>query len=155
MATAAGSRPAGAAAMPRRGVLSLFGLGTAGLLTVQALVGFMVFFWPRKRSTFGSVVSMGQVDNYKVGSITYKIDGRFYLVRLAQGFIALWQKCPHLGYASGRSGTSFRVRVRHKESEPPILVHGSRTKSSLPYNCYACIQLMVSKISVSSNDQSG
>ena len=56
-----------------------------------------MFFWPRKRGAFGSVISMGKVDDYAVGSVTYKIDGKFYLVRLAQGFIALFQTCPHLG----------------------------------------------------------
>ncbi|MAG35967.1 MAG: cytochrome B6 [Dehalococcoidia bacterium] len=97
MASAAATQRAGAVAAPRRGVLALFGLGTVGLLTLQSLVAFVVFFWPRKRGTFGSVVSMGNVDNYEVDSVTYKIDGKFYLVRLAEGFIALWQKCPHLG----------------------------------------------------------
>lgn len=96
MATVAATGRSGAE-VPRRGVLALFGLGTLGLLTLQALVAFVVFFWPRKRGTFGSVVSMGEVDDYEVGSVTYKIDGKFYLVRLVEGFIALFQKCPHLG----------------------------------------------------------
>ena len=97
MATAAAAQRSGAATVPRRGVLAIFGLGTVSLLTLQALVAFVVFFWPRKRGAFGSVIPMGNVDDYAVGSVTYKIDGRFYLVRLAQGFIALFQKCPHLG----------------------------------------------------------
>ena len=49
MATAAAAQRPGAATVPRRGVLAIFGLGTVGLLTLQALVAFVVFFWPRKR----------------------------------------------------------------------------------------------------------
>lgn len=97
MATAAAARGGGGATVPRRGILAIFGLGTMSLLTLQALVAFVVFFWPRKRGAFGSVISMGDADDYAVGSVTYKIDGKFYLVRLAQGFIALFQTCPHLG----------------------------------------------------------
>ena len=32
-----------------------------------------------------------------MGDVKYFVDGKFYLVRLEEGFIALYQKCVHLG----------------------------------------------------------
>lgn len=81
----------------RRGVLAASGWMLMALMGLQAAVAFVVYFWPRKTGAFGSVVSAGKVADYKVGDIKYFVEGKFYLVRLEEGFIALYQKCPHLG----------------------------------------------------------
>lgn len=81
----------------RRGMLAFTGWLTMGLLGVQAVVAFMFFFWPRKTGAFGTVISAGKVSDYKVGDVKYFVDGKFYLVRHQEGFLALYQKCPHLG----------------------------------------------------------
>jgi cytochrome b6-f complex iron-sulfur subunit len=91
----------------RRGFLAFLGWGTMALIGLQAAVAFIVFFWPRKTGTFGSQVSVGAADQFKEGEVRYFVDGKFYLVRLgpndelvgdaAGGFLALYQKCVHLG----------------------------------------------------------
>ena len=70
-------------------ILALLGEAAAGLL------GFM---WPRLKSgTFGSKFTLGRVDEYPVGSVTAFPTGRFSLVRTETGFLALYQRCTHLG----------------------------------------------------------
>lgn len=91
----------------RRNMLAFVGWGTMAVVGLQAAVAFIVFFWPRKLGTFGSKVSAGTADQYKPGDVKYFVDGKFYLVRLAPtddlagdaagGFLALYQKCVHLG----------------------------------------------------------
>ena len=81
----------------RRGLIAFFGWGTIALVSLQAVVAFLFYFWPRKTSTFGSVVSAGSPNDFKVGDVKYFVQGKFYLSRLQEGFIALYQKCPHVG----------------------------------------------------------
>ena len=81
----------------RRGMLAWAGWGTMALLALQGVVAFVMFFWPRKTGTFGTRVSVGNPADYKVGDVKYFVDGKFYLSRLEEGFIALYQKCVHLG----------------------------------------------------------
>ena len=81
----------------RRGLLAFFGWGTIALVSLQAVVAFLFYFWPRKTSTFGGLVSAGNAADYKVGDVKYFVEGKFYLSRLEEGFMALYQKCPHVG----------------------------------------------------------
>ena len=91
----------------RRGFLAFLGWGTMAIVGLQAAVAFIVYFWPRKLGTFGGKLSVGAPDQYKPGDVKYFVDGKFYLVRVgpddvlagsaAGGFLALYQKCPHLG----------------------------------------------------------
>ncbi len=81
----------------RRGILAAAGWGTLATLALQAAVAFVVYFWPRKLGAFGSRVSVGAPTDYQVGDVKYFVDGKFYLVRLEEGFMALYQKCVHLG----------------------------------------------------------
>lgn len=107
MATAEVAVPAGAEVETRRGFLQYAGWGTIGLIIVQALLAFVFFFWPRKIGSFGGKITAGGVDDFKPGDVKYFVDGKFYLVRLGPndvgadrgegGFLALYQKCPHLG----------------------------------------------------------
>lgn len=71
----------------------------AGLLLflVEAAGAFADFFRPRKIGAFGTEMSVGTVDQFPVGSVTRITAGRFYLSHVPEGFLALYQKCPHLG----------------------------------------------------------
>jgi len=46
-------------------------------------------------SNRGKVVA-GRIDEFEVGAVTFNQQGRFYLVRTAEGFLALNQVCTHL-----------------------------------------------------------
>lgn len=71
-------------------VVALFG---------QAGVALLNFFKPRiKPGAFGGVVVAGQVDEFEPGTISHVRGGRCYISRLEDGgFLALWQRCTHLG----------------------------------------------------------
>jgi cytochrome b6-f complex iron-sulfur subunit len=97
MAAAATAARGGAPTETRRGLLAFAGWGTIALLALQGAMAFIVFFWPRKLGTFGAPVSAGAPSEYQVGDVKYFVDGKFYLSRLEEGFIALYQKCVHLG----------------------------------------------------------
>lgn len=81
----------------RRAFLRKAMYGTIGLFTAQAAVGGLVMFWPARVTGFGARIQAGHVDDYQVGDIKMIREGRFYLSRVPEGFIALWWKCPHLG----------------------------------------------------------
>ena len=59
------------------------------------------FFAPRPvEGQFGGVFTLGLAADFPPGSVTPFTEGRFYLVRLADGgFLALYRKCTHLGCA--------------------------------------------------------
>lgn len=97
MAATRAAAQAPAAGETRRAFLAWAGWGTMALVGLQATIAFLVFFWPRKLGTFGSKLSTGTPADYKVGDIKYFVDGKFYLSRLEEGFLALYQRCPHLG----------------------------------------------------------
>ena len=63
--------------------------------------GWLSLFYMQPRLTegkFGSIVTVGPVDDYPPGSVTHISDGRFYLSRLKDGgFLAIYQRCTHLG----------------------------------------------------------
>ncbi|MBI2941325.1 MAG: ubiquinol-cytochrome c reductase iron-sulfur subunit [Chloroflexi bacterium] len=83
--------------VPRRLFLRLALVGTVGLFLVESAAAFLSFFWPRRTGTFGGKLTVGNVTDFQVPSITRVVDGKFYLAALPEGFLALWQKCPHLG----------------------------------------------------------
>jgi len=79
------------------------------LKTVWAALGGLValefgglslaYLQPRlAEGEFGSLITVGPVDDFPPGSVTHISNGRFYLARLADGgFLALYQRCTHLG----------------------------------------------------------
>jgi cytochrome b6-f complex iron-sulfur subunit len=92
----------GTRTLPRRNILRAglrLGIGSY----VAAIAGAAVdYLWERKPATFGGAVSVGSASAYPPGSKTRIQEGRFWLVNLSAeqggpGFLALWQKCPHLG----------------------------------------------------------
>jgi cytochrome b6-f complex iron-sulfur subunit len=62
-----------------------------GVITVQAIRALP------KAAAFGSKFEAGNVSDFEVGSVTYFLDGRFYVSRLPGGLLALYRKCTHLG----------------------------------------------------------
>ena len=78
-------------------------LGIAWLTATLALLGESLaavgrFIQPVSDGGFGGWVKAGTLDEFPPGSITQIKAGRFFLSRLDDGsFIALWQRCTHLG----------------------------------------------------------
>jgi cytochrome b6-f complex iron-sulfur subunit len=77
-------------------------LGSVGL--------FLDYFYPRHVKGFGGPVAAGKVADYKQGADPiHNLDGQFWIAYLdpketrpggtggADGLLALWHKCPHLG----------------------------------------------------------
>ena len=62
-----------------------------GVITVQAIRALP------KPAAFGSKFEAGNVSDFEVGSVTYFLDGRFYISRLPGGLLAVYRKCTHLG----------------------------------------------------------
>jgi cytochrome b6-f complex iron-sulfur subunit len=53
---------------------------------------------PNASGAFGGVVDAGPVTDYaEEGTVSYFLDGRFYVTQFKGGLRALYQKCPHLG----------------------------------------------------------
>lgn len=76
--------------------------GAAGALVLLEAGGLALrFLSPRTvEGQFGSVFTLGPVEDYPPGSVTPVNEGRFYLVRLEDGgMLALYRKCTHLGCA--------------------------------------------------------
>jgi cytochrome b6-f complex iron-sulfur subunit len=92
---------------PRRGVTRrsvLRGGVMLGIASVLATMSGVIvdFLWQRNVSGFGAVVMPGVASDFPPGSKTKVTEGKFWLVNLTAeqggpGFLALWQKCPHLG----------------------------------------------------------
>jgi cytochrome b6-f complex iron-sulfur subunit len=87
----------GDAGTTRRRLLAWSGWGTIALVGLQAAVAGLAYFWPRRVAPVGIRVTAGAPEDYRVGDVRYFAEGKFYLVRLDEGFLALSQKCPHLG----------------------------------------------------------
>jgi cytochrome b6-f complex iron-sulfur subunit len=62
-----------------------------GVVTIQAMRPLS------KPAAFGSTFDVGAVGDFEVGSVTYFLDGRFYISALPGGLLALYRKCTHLG----------------------------------------------------------
>ncbi len=67
-------------------------------LVGQAIATLVRYIQPISTSGFGGLVRAGKVDEFTPGSISQIKAGRFFLYRLNDGsFLALYQKCTHLG----------------------------------------------------------
>jgi cytochrome b6-f complex iron-sulfur subunit len=62
-----------------------------GVITVQAVRALP------KTAAFGSKFEAGKVSDFPVDSVTYFLEGRFYISSLPGGLLALYRKCTHLG----------------------------------------------------------
>ena len=86
------------AGVNRRQFLAIAWLGSLVVLGGQAIASLVRYIQPVATSGFGGVVRAGKVDEFAVGSVSLIKAGRFYLYRMKDGsFLAMWQKCTHLG----------------------------------------------------------
>ncbi len=106
---------AGIDPVARRKLLRWFGWTTLLVVLAELLAAFLPFFWPRKTGAFGGTVLAGSVNDYKVGDVKKITEGKFYISRVPEGFLALWQKCPHLGCA-----VPWLENQRSEDTEPPL-----------------------------------
>jgi len=83
----------------RRQFLGVAWLGSVTLLALQSALILTRFLKPVSSGGFGGLVYAGKVDEFPIGSVNRILSGRFYLVRNQAGFLALWQRCTHLGCA--------------------------------------------------------
>ncbi len=97
-AAAAQARPA-RHRLSRRLAIRWAGWGSVLVVVGGWLNGFLSFFYPQpgKTGAFGGTITAGAVEELKVGDVKALPDGKFYVTRVPEGFIALWWKCPHLG----------------------------------------------------------
>jgi cytochrome b6-f complex iron-sulfur subunit len=87
------------AQLSRRDFLKM-GVSALSLVALLEIGGASLLFM-RPRSLdgeFGGLVTAGLADSFPPGSVTEFPDGRFYLVRAADGgFLAVYRRCTHLG----------------------------------------------------------
>lgn len=84
--------------MDRRQFMGIAWAASLLAFTVQAGSALIKFLTPElEPGAFGTKVRAGELNEFEVGSVNYFRDSRFYLVRLDEGFLALYRKCPHLG----------------------------------------------------------
>ena len=87
----------------RRSFLNFLWMALAGAGLVEGIAVVMAFVRSGKTAAAGQGPSIrrmrvGAVDDFKAGSVTPYPQGKFYLVRLADGgFLALSRQCTHLG----------------------------------------------------------
>ena len=84
--------------LDRRQFLGLAWLTTGLVFVGETLGALFKYVQPVIDGGFGGVVKAGTLEEFPPGSITLVQEGRFFLSRLDDGsFIALWQRCTHLG----------------------------------------------------------
>jgi cytochrome b6-f complex iron-sulfur subunit len=81
----------------RRWFLRIAVLGGLGAILTQSIACFVNFYFPLRVGTFGGKILAGKPEELKLGEPKYVRDGKFYLSRVPDGLLALYQKCPHLG----------------------------------------------------------
>lgn len=81
----------------RRLILRWVGWGAILAMLAQWGQGFFSFFWPKKVGAFGGTINAGAVSEMQVGDVKVIREGKCYVTRVPEGFLALWWKCPHLG----------------------------------------------------------
>lgn len=89
--------PQGQIRIPRRLFLRGAFVGAAGVFTAEMLGGFAFFFRPKNVLGLGQKFRVGKVEDFAIGSIFHHQEGKFYLSRVPDGFLAMWHKCTHLG----------------------------------------------------------
>jgi cytochrome b6-f complex iron-sulfur subunit len=93
------STPEQSVKVSRKNFLKM-GLGAlTGLAALEMAGAGMLFLKPRNLAgEFGGKVTAGAVDSFPPGSVTEFPEGRFFLIRTADGgFLAVYSRCPHLG----------------------------------------------------------
>ena len=83
----------------RRDVLKTAWAGLGGLVALQFSGMALAYMQPRiVEGEFGGLITAGAVEDFPPGSVTHIPNASAYLARLADGgFLALYQRCTHLG----------------------------------------------------------
>jgi cytochrome b6-f complex iron-sulfur subunit len=81
----------------RRKFIVLAVAGAFALAIVDAARIALTFLKPQPKTGFGGVVTAGAVTDFPLGSLTHVRQGRFFIVHLDDGLLALYQRCTHLG----------------------------------------------------------
>lgn len=83
----------------RRDWLKTTWAALAGLAALEIGGATLAYAQPRlAQGEFGGMIEAGTPDDFPPGSVTHIPSGRFYLVRQQDGgFLALHQRCTHLG----------------------------------------------------------
>ena len=87
----------GPTSVSRRWFLRIAVLGSMAAVLAQSIGCFVHFYYPNRVGNFGGKVLAGKPEDFKLGEPKYVRDGKFYLSRVPDGLLALYQKCPHLG----------------------------------------------------------
>ena len=83
--------------MPRRGFLVLAVAGALALALADAARIVLNFLKPQPKDGFGGVFTAGAVADFPLGSVVHVRQGRFFVVHVEDGLLALYQRCTHLG----------------------------------------------------------
>ena len=88
-----------AAQVSRRDFLKLGVTALSALAVLEIGGASLLFMKPRSlQGEFGGLVDAGAVDSFTPGSVVHFPDGRFFLIRSFDGgFLAVYQRCTHLG----------------------------------------------------------
>lgn len=83
----------------RRDFLGMIWTFLGGLAALEVGGMLVAYLQPRlAEGEFGSLITVGKVDDFPPNSVTHISNGRFYLVRLPDGgFLAIYHRCTHLG----------------------------------------------------------
>ena len=83
----------------RRDFLKLTWAAFSSLAALEVSGMALAYMQPRlAEGEFGGQISAGMADDFPPGSVSHIPNGRFYLIRLPDGgFLALYQRCTHLG----------------------------------------------------------
>jgi cytochrome b6-f complex iron-sulfur subunit len=123
--------------LSRRRFIRLSFWSGLGLTLLGSLGLFLDFFYPRNIRGFGGPVPAGNVKDYpRGGDPVHNNEGQFWIANLdpgddsdsgsggAEGLLALWRKCPHLGCTvPWRPNTSVPVSADKDWFQCPC--HGS------------------------------
>lgn len=83
----------------RTDFIKLLWTAFAGVAALEVGGITLAYLQPRlAEGEFGGIVTAGAVEDFPPGSVTHISNGRFYLARLEDGgFLAIHQRCTHLG----------------------------------------------------------
>lgn len=82
----------------RREFLHYAWLSSMALFMAGSGGATLAYMYPRyKEGEFGGKFVVGRVEDFEDGSVTSIRDGKFFLVRQGDEFLALYQVCTHLG----------------------------------------------------------
>jgi cytochrome b6-f complex iron-sulfur subunit len=91
------SAPA-ATKIARRGFIRNATLGAVAIVSTQAVVGLIRFWWPNKTGAFGGTIPIAAASIPAPNDTPFQYaPGKFYIIHNDDGIMALYWKCPHLG----------------------------------------------------------